>query len=79
MPRRKLGMSSLMNGDKPVYSALLEKIEETIVVIDPAHALVNEAKRSSVNELYLIFHYSEKGNKVVGDVVAKFLLQRAWN
>ena len=76
LPIQNIGLEPLVNGDGLVYSELLERIKESNTVIDPADELVKQARMSSVDELFLSKHYSEKGNRVVADVVAGFLIER---
>ena len=66
-----------MDGDETLYSALLEKIKESNVVIDPAAELAGLVKTSSLDALLMPrYHYSAKGNRIVADVAARFLIER---
>ena len=53
----------------------MDAVREDHVVIDPLDELLGEAKRSSVDALYMPRgHFSISGNEVVGATIAKFLL-----
>ncbi len=77
MPQKD-DLQTVRNRNELVYAALLEKIKEIGVVINPMDEMLDEADESSLDALFVIsrHHYSGKGNRVVGDVVTDFLAQR---
>ncbi|MCX5679772.1 MAG: hypothetical protein NTZ95_03855 [Candidatus Omnitrophica bacterium] len=52
----------------------LEKMDKSIVIINPLSSFLKEAGKSSVKALILV-HYSAKGNKIVADALTDFILK----
>ena len=72
---KKEELQAHSSGDRLIYSELMDAVREDHVVIDPLDELLEEAKRSSVDALYMPRgHFSISGNEVVGATIAKFLL-----
>ncbi|MBC8182529.1 SGNH/GDSL hydrolase family protein [candidate division KSB1 bacterium] len=64
---------NLLHGKELVYSELLQKIEKSSDIVFPELEMVEAAKISSVDSLFGITHYSDEANKIVGDVLAKYI------
>ena len=74
---RKDALKNTLNGDKPIYSDLLQGIIASNNVIDPANELVSQVDESSFDQLFMPGgHPSEKANRVIGEVIARFLMER---
>ena len=66
-----------MDGKKLAYSELLEKIEENNEVIYTVNEMLTKASSSSLDVLFATHgHYTEEGNKIVGDVIANFIIEQ---
>jgi len=71
-------LSILLSNKKLAYSELLDKIKEENVVIHPENELVEEARKSSLDTV-IRGHYTVRGYEIVGDVVAKFIIDNIDN
>ena len=71
---RKSDMRALLNEKSLPYYDLLKKLEEFSQVIHPEHEMLKKAKSSSIASLY-IKHYSPRGNKIIADTIARFLVK----
>jgi len=66
-------VTQIMRADRLVFADLLARIGEQIDLIDPGQQLADQARQSSVRELFQIGHYSGNGNRLVAGAVAAHL------
>ena len=69
-------LKRLMEGDQLKYHDLLETIRASYDLLDPAPALVDQARIHGLNALLASgsSHYSNIANRVVGETIANALL-----
>ncbi|MFQ5647110.1 MAG: SGNH/GDSL hydrolase family protein [bacterium] len=64
----------LLKGEKLVYREMLKELDKHYQVIHPESDLLKAARNSSSASLFR-GHYSPKGNRVVADSVARYILE----
>ena len=70
-------LRDLYDDQEPVCAKLVHAIDREYQLVDPANALIDEAKRTSLDSLRRPGgHYSVKGNEIVARVLADFLIER---
>jgi hypothetical protein len=74
LPRRS-DLTDLLYGNALVYSDLLTQIEQNYYLVDPQHELLEVARASSLDTLFVEVHYSEKGNEVIADAISKSIIE----
>lgn len=76
LPRRS-NMATILAGDTLEYAELLAEIAKTNTVVYPEYRLLEEAKSSSLEALFK-GHYSARGNRVIADAIAEFLISSSF-
>jgi hypothetical protein len=76
LPRRS-NMATILAGDTLEYAELLAEIAKTNTVVYPEHKLLEEARSSSLEALFK-GHYSARGNRVIADAIAEFLISSSF-
>ena len=57
------------------YLDLLDEINRNFKMVDTKEAFMSRSKKYKNDDFYLSFHYSELGNEIVADTLAKFIIQ----
>jgi hypothetical protein len=67
-------MRDLLDDEKLKYSELLERIKTSYDLIQPNHALIQEAKNSSLDSLF-VGHYSPRANQVIANAIGSHIVE----
>jgi len=73
LPKRN-DLSDLLNNRQLVYADLLSEIAKSHNAIFPEFKIIEEAKKASLDSLFVVNHYSGIANKIVGGVITEYML-----